>query len=193
MDFRSAALAHDGSGVRSNDVYAMLAESALYADLYAAPLIEHRRVRLYLSADRHTPARIDYPPGSLPMLGSPVARSDGTLDPQHPLFLWDGLCWTLINPTRPPPLCYRKKGNRSVSFFPFSHALDAGEVRPLGRTEEQPLSDPEVLHRSALARPADCPRPMNGTRRSSHLQGSKEAIAKLHLAFAPLGSTISRG
>src|SRR6266699_2469682 len=47
-----SALAYDGSGVRSNDVYAMLALDLLYTDLYAAPLIQHGRVRLYTSAEQ---------------------------------------------------------------------------------------------------------------------------------------------
>ena len=43
-----AALVSDGSGVRANDVYAMLAQEVLYTDLYAVPLIQHVRVHLYL-------------------------------------------------------------------------------------------------------------------------------------------------
>ena len=41
-----SALASDGSGVRANDVYAMVALDLIYTDLYAAPLIQHGRVRL---------------------------------------------------------------------------------------------------------------------------------------------------
>jgi hypothetical protein len=47
-----SALASDGSGVRANDVYAMLALDLIYTDLYAAPLIQHGRVRLYLNAEQ---------------------------------------------------------------------------------------------------------------------------------------------
>ena len=38
-----SVLASDGSGVRANDVYALIALDLLYVDLYAAPLIQHGR------------------------------------------------------------------------------------------------------------------------------------------------------
>jgi hypothetical protein len=57
----------------------MLAQNALYADLYAAPLIEHRRVRLYLTASQarayahRLPARLTSRVGSpLPEVTTPL-------------------------------------------------------------------------------------------------------------------------
>jgi putative transposase len=47
-----SALEAPGSGVRANDIYAMLALDLIYVDLYAAPLIQHGRVRLYLNAEQ---------------------------------------------------------------------------------------------------------------------------------------------
>src|SRR5262249_54463590 len=92
-----AALVGDGAGVRPNDVYAMLAQDMLYADRYAAPLIQHGRVRLYLSAEQarayahRAPARLTSRVGSpLPEVTAPLAVNT--------LLLWDGLGFTLINP-----------------------------------------------------------------------------------------------
>src|SRR5258708_9529523 len=43
-----AAVIADGSGIRANDVYALLAQDLLYTDLYAAHLMQHWRVHLYI-------------------------------------------------------------------------------------------------------------------------------------------------
>ncbi len=169
----------DGSGVRPNDVYAMLAESALYADLYAAPLIEHRRVRLYLSADQARAYAHRLPTRFTSRVGSPLPEVTAPLTPNTPL-LWDGLCWTLINPGETTTTLLSEKG-QPVQFPSslFFHALDAGEIRPLGRTEEQPLSDPEVDRRLSLASQADlCQANERYAQVIAYLQGEKETIAK---------------
>ncbi len=174
-----SVLVSDGSGVRPNDVYAMLAKSALYADLYAAPLIEHRRVHLYLSADQARAYAHRLPTRLTSRVGSPLPEVTAPLAPNTPL-LWDGLCWTLINPGETTTTLLSEKGQPArIPSSLFFHALDAGEIRPLGRTEELPTTSPEVDRRLSLASPEDL-RQANErySQVVAYLQGEKETYAK---------------
>jgi putative transposase len=174
-----AALVSDGSGVRPNDVYALLAQNALYADLYAAPLIEHRRVRLYLSADQARAYAHREPTRLTSRVGSPLPEVTAPLTPNTPL-LWDGLCWTLINPGETTTTLLSEKGQPvQLPSSLFFHALDEGSIRPLGRTEEQPQTSPVVDHRLSQATPEDL-RQANERYAQvvAYLQGEKETYAK---------------
>src|SRR6266699_1696330 len=174
-----SALVSDGSGVRSNDVYAMLAESALYADLYAVPLIEHRRVRLYLSADQARAYAHRLPTRLTSRVGSPLPEVTAPLAPNTPL-LWDGLCWTLINPGETTTTLLSEKGQPAqIPSSLFFHALDAGEIRPLGATSELPTTSPEVDRRLSRATPEDL-RQANERYAQvvAYLQGEKDVSAK---------------
>src|SRR5712692_6260696 len=104
-----SALASDGSGVRANDVYAMLALDLLYADLDAAPLIQHGRVRLYLSAEQARAYVYGLPARLTSRVGGPLPIVSAPLAANMPL-LWDGLCWTLINPGETSTTLLSEKG-----------------------------------------------------------------------------------
>ena len=95
-----SALAYDGSGVRPNDVYAMLALRLLYTDLYAAPLIQHGRVRLYLNAEQARTHAHLLPTRRLPS----IPRSCGMGAPSRS---------SILETPRPP--CCQRKGPRSRS------------------------------------------------------------------------------
>ncbi len=127
-----SALASDGSGVRANDVYAMLALDLLYTDLYAAPLIQHGRVRLYLSAEQ--------------------ARTYAHL---LPTLLWDGRAFTLLNPGDTTTTLLPEKGTpiQLPSGF-FFQLLDTGVITKL-RAEEDPPVSPEVDRLMERASPED--------------------------------------
>jgi putative transposase len=174
-----AALVGDGSGVRPNDVYAMLAQNMLYADLYAAPLIQHGRVRLYLSEDAARAYAHRLPTRLTSRVGSPLPEVAAPLTPNTP-FLWDGLCWTLINPGETTTTLLSEQGQPAqIPSSLFFHALEAGEIRPLGATSELPISSPEVDRRMSLASPADL-RQANERYAQvvAYLQGEKDAYAK---------------
>ncbi len=109
----------------------------------------------------------------------PVARSDSPLDSNTPL-LWDGLCWTLINPGETTTTLLSEKGQPAqIPSSLFFHALDAEEIRPLERSEELPRSNPEVDRRMSLASPADL-RQANERYAQvvAYLQGEKDVSAK---------------
>ena len=157
----------------------MLAQNMLYADLYAAPLIQHGRVRLYLSAD-HARAYAHRERARLTSrVGSPLPEVTAPLTPNTP-FLWDGLCWTLINPGETTTTLLSEQGQPAqIPSSLFFRALDAGEIRALGRTEELPTSSPEVDRRLSEASPADL-RQANERYAQvvAYLQGEKDAYAK---------------
>jgi putative transposase len=150
-----AALVGDGSGVRPNDVYAMLAKATLYADLYAAPLIQHGRVRLYLSADQARAYAHRSPAKLINRAGSPLPEVTAPLSPNITL-LWDGLCWTLINPGESTTTLLSEKGQPvQIPSSLFFQMLDTGAITQLSRGEELPRSNPEVDRRMSEATPID--------------------------------------
>ncbi|GHO98722.1 transposase [Reticulibacter mediterranei] len=174
-----AALVGDGSGARPHDIYALLAQNLLYADLYAAPLIEHRHVRLYLSADQARAYAHRLPATLASRVGSPLPEVTPPLIPNTPL-LWDGLCWTLINPGETTTTLLSEKGQPAqIPSSLFFRALDTGEIKPLGVTSELPITSPEVDRRLSLASPEDL-RQANERYAQvvAYLQGEKETYAK---------------
>ena len=149
-----SALAYDGSGIRPNDVYAMLALDLLYTDLYAAPLIQHGRVRLYTSAEQARAYAHLLPSKLLNRVGSPLPEVTMPLAPNTTL-LWDGRAFTLVNP-----------GDTSITLLPdkgppvqipsdfFFQLLDTGVITRLRPEEDAPVS-PEVDRLMDQATPAD--------------------------------------
>jgi putative transposase len=91
-----AALLAELPGIRANDVYALLTQDQLFADLHAAPLADAFRTRLYLDQAQ----ALTY--GLLSSTAPPVVHdgfliaSSTTLLPNTRL-LWDGRVWTLLN------------------------------------------------------------------------------------------------
>ncbi|MBD2694148.1 TnsA endonuclease N-terminal domain-containing protein [Anabaena catenula] len=88
-----AAMLASVPGVRANDVYAMIATQQLYVDLYAVPLVEHWRVKLWANqqtADAHTLVTQETILPNLEFI------SPATLLP-NTTFLWDSRPWTLVN------------------------------------------------------------------------------------------------
>jgi len=149
-----SALASDGSGVRANDVYAMLALDLLYTDLYAAPLIQHGRVRLYLNEEQaHTYAHL-LPTRLTSRVGSPLPEVNAPLVVNTTL-LWDGRAFTLLNPGDTTTTLLPEKGTpiQLPSGF-FFQLLDTGVITRLQAEEDPPVS-PEVDHLMDRASPED--------------------------------------
>jgi putative transposase len=149
-----SALAHEGSGIRPNDVYAMLALELLYTDLYAAPLIQHGRVRLYLNAEQARAYAHRASISAASRVGSPKPASPADLAPNTTV-LWDGRAWTLVNlgettttllPEKGPPL--------AIPADYFFQLLESGVITPLPLEAEPPVS-PEVDRLLDRATPAD--------------------------------------
>jgi putative transposase len=139
---------------RPNDVYAMLALDLIYTDLYAGPLIQHGRVRLYLNAE-HARAHAHLLPSRLTSrVGSPLPGVNAPLAVNTTL-LWDGRAFTLINPGDTTTTLLPDKGTpiQIPSGF-FFQLLDTGVITRLRPEEEAPVS-PEVDRLMDGASPAD--------------------------------------
>src|SRR5260370_39517544 len=149
-----SALASDGSGVRANDVYAMLALDLLYTDLYASPLIQHGRVRLYLNAEQARTYAHLLPTRLTSRVGSPLPEVNAPLAVNTQL-LWDERAFTLINPGDTTVTLLPAKGTpiQIPSGF-FFHLLATGVITRLLVEEDPPLS-PEVDRLMDQATPDD--------------------------------------
>jgi len=149
-----SALAIDGSGVRANDVYAMVALDLIYTDLYAAPLIQHRRVRLYLNAEQARTHTHLLPTRLTSRVGSPLPEVNAPLAVNTPL-LWDGRAFTLINPGDTTTTLLPEKGTpiQIPSGF-FFQLFDIGVITRL-RPEEDMTVSPEVDRLMDRATPDD--------------------------------------
>ncbi len=149
-----SALAIDGSGVRANDVYAMVALDLIYTDLYAAPLIQHGRVRLYLNAEQARTHTHLLPTRLTSRVGSPLPEVNAPLAVNTPL-LWDGRAFTLINPGDTTTTLLPEKGTpiQIPSGF-FFQLFDIGVITRL-RPEEDMTVSPEVDRLMDRATPDD--------------------------------------
>src|SRR6266702_5484764 len=172
-----SALASDGSGVRANDVYAMLALDLLYADLYAAPLIQHGRVRLYLNAEQARTYAHLLPTRLTSRVGSPLPEVNAPLAVNTTL-LWDGRAFTLINPGDTTTTLLPEKGTpiQIPSDF-FFQLLDTGGITSLRAEEDAPVS-PEVDRLMDRASPADQRQANERFEKvMAYLQGEKDRYA----------------
>jgi putative transposase len=172
-----SALAYDGSGVRPNDVYAMLALRLLYTDLYAAPLIQHGRVRLYLNAEQARTHAHLLPTRLTSRVGSPLPEVNAPLAVNTTL-LWDGRAFTLINPGDTTTTLLPEKGTpiQIPSGF-FFHLLDTGVITRLRAEEDAPVS-PEVDRLMDRASPADQRQANERFEKvMAYLQGEKDRYA----------------
>ncbi len=133
-----SALAFDGSGVRANDVYAMLALDLLYTDL-AAPLIQHGLSACMPSKHARTHAHL-LPTRLASRVGSPFPEGNAPLTVNTQL-LWDGRAFTLINPGDTTTTLLPEKGAliQIPSDF-FFQLLDTGVITRLRAEEDLPVS-----------------------------------------------------
>jgi putative transposase len=149
-----AAVIGDGSGLRANDVYAMLAQDRLYTDLYAVHLMQHWRVPLYLdqtqaAAYAHLlPVRLTEPGRA------PWPDHEAALAP-HVTLLWDGRPWTVVNP-----------GETTITLLPETglpmpvpsafllHLLDTGTITVL-RAPAALATHPDIERLMAEASPTN--------------------------------------
>src|SRR6266568_5810783 len=172
-----SALAYDGSGVRANDVYAMLANALIYTDLSAAPLMQHGRVRLYLNAEQARAQAHLLPSRLTSRVGSPLPEVTAPLTPNTTL-LWDGRAFTLINPGDTTTTLLPDKGApiQIPSGF-FFQLLDTGVITRMRAEEDAPAS-PEVDRLMDRATPADL-RQANErfAKVMAYLQGEKDRYA----------------
>ena len=149
-----SALGSSGSGVRANDVYAMLALDLIYTDLHAAPLIQHGCVRLYLNAEQARTQAHLLPTRLTSRVGSPLPEVNAPLAVNTTL-LWDGRAFTLINPGDTTTTLLPEKGTpiQIPSDF-FFQLLDAGVITRVHAEEDAPVS-PEVDRLMDRATPDD--------------------------------------
>jgi putative transposase len=149
-----SALAYDGSGICPNDVYAVLALDLLYTDLYAAPLIQHGRVRLYTSTEQARAYADLLPSKLLNRVGSPLPEVSMPLTPNITL-LWDGRAFTLVNPGETTITLLPDKGPpiQVPSDF-FFQLFDTGVITRLRPEEDAPIS-PDVDRLMDQATPDD--------------------------------------
>src|SRR5207248_5230313 len=134
--------------------------------------------RLYPTASQARAYAHRLPARLTSRVGSPLPEVTAPLTPNTPL-LWDGLCWTLINPGETTTTLLSEKGQPAqIPSSLFFHALEAGEIRPLERAVALPKSDPEVDRRMSLASPTDL-RQANEryAQVMAYLQGEKETTA----------------
>jgi putative transposase len=149
-----AAVIGDDSGIRANDLYAMLAQDLLYTDLYAAHLMQHWRIHLYLDAAQAQayahllPVRLTERAGAS-FLDPAAGLSTNTA------LLWDGRAWTLLNLGETTTTLLPETGlpMQFPSSF-FLQLLSTGTITVLHPTE-QLLTHPEVERLMAGASPAD--------------------------------------
>lgn len=88
-----AALLQELDNICANDIYVMISLELLYVDLYAVPLVEHYRTRLWVSQqihDAYTGA------SELSQTSYNESLSSTTLLP-HTVLIWDSSLWTLVN------------------------------------------------------------------------------------------------
>ncbi|MFW6264167.1 MAG: TnsA endonuclease N-terminal domain-containing protein, partial [Cyanobacteriota bacterium] len=90
-----AALLKSETGLRANDIYALIAVQQLYTDLSSVPLVEHWRVSLYRDQPSYE-AQQHLNPGQLHLASTRVFPNPETLVVNTQL-LWDGQVWTLVN------------------------------------------------------------------------------------------------
>jgi putative transposase len=90
-----ATLLAENHNLRADDVYAMIANEQIYADLYAVPLTLHRRVQLYLDESiQYAQTHLKTKPAS--QLTNVALVAPSQLAPNTTL-MWDGRPWTLLN------------------------------------------------------------------------------------------------
>jgi putative transposase len=174
-----SALAIDGSGVRANDVYAMVALDLIYTDLYAAPLIQHGRVRLYLNAEQARTHTHLLPTRLISRVGSPLPEVNAPLAVNTPL-LWDGRAFTLINPGDTTTTLLPEKGTpiQIPSGF-FFQLFDIGVITRL-RPEEDMTVSPEVDRLMDRATPDDQRQAnVRFEKVIAYLNGEKERYARV--------------
>jgi putative transposase len=147
-----AAVIGDGSGLRANDVYAMLAQELLYTDLYAVHLMQHWRVPLSLdqtqaAASAHLlPVRLTEP-GS-----APWPDHEAALAP-HVTLLWDGRPWTVVNPGETTMTLLPETGlPMPVPSAFLLHLLDTGTITVL-RAPAALSTHPDIERLMAEASP----------------------------------------
>jgi putative transposase len=149
-----AALLAEVGGIRANDVYTLIALNHLFVDLYAAPLGDHVRTRLYLDqAQAGALATLSPLPSSFLRDGF-AAPSAATLSTNTRL-LWDGRVWTLVNLGETTTTLLPEVGEpiQLASSF-FLRLLDSRAV--LIPTRDQAVQTaPEVRELMAEASPAD--------------------------------------
>jgi putative transposase len=173
-----SALGYDGSGIRPNDIYAMLAQYLIYTDLYAAPLIKHGRIRLYLSEDQARAYAHLQPTALVSRVGSPLPEMATEL-PTNTTLLWDGRGFMLVNPGETTTTLLPEKGPplQIPSTF-FFHLLETGEITRLRLEGDPPATAPEVDQLLDRATPAD-QRQANErfVMVNAYLQGEKDKCA----------------
>lgn len=147
-----AAVVGDSSGIRANDVYAMLGQDRLYTDLHAAHLLQAWRVHLYLDQAQAQAYSHLLPVRVTERSGVPFSDPASMLAP-NALLLWDGRPWTVVNP-----------GETTITLLPeiglpmqvpapfFLQLLDAGTITLLRGTSAF-ATHPEVERLMAEASP----------------------------------------
>src|SRR6266581_1925029 len=148
------AVVGDGSGIRANDVYAMLGQDMLYTDLHAAHLLQTWRAHLYLDQAQAL-AYTHLLPVRVMERGDVRLTDPASALAPNALLLWDGRPWTVVN-----------SGETTITLLPevglpmqvpapfFLQLLDAGTITLLRGTSAL-ATHPEVERLMAQASPTN--------------------------------------
>ena len=111
------ALVGEGSGIRPNDVYVLLSQEQIYTDLYAVPLIHHRRCTCILRPSRPAPTSTFSHPAKLLVWGVRFQKEPHFFRRIRQYCGMNALLqWSTTE--RPRRRSYLKKGNRSRFRLP---------------------------------------------------------------------------
>jgi putative transposase len=154
-----ATLLHERGLATADQVYALIAQNALYIDLAAVPLVEAEQVQIY--RDQPTAeaqallraARLRTPSGPA---GEPIA-SELLLSPGTRVW-WDGQLWHLVNLGHTTVILRTDDGTLlDLARAYFLHQIEQGLItlpRP-PTTDEWAYVHPEAQQRLRTAAPAD--------------------------------------
>ncbi len=175
-----SALVGEGSGIRPNDVYVLLSQEQIYTDLYAAPLIHHRRVHLYLTSEQAHAYQHLQPLRHTSRVGSPFPEGPAFL-PTNTTVLWDERSFTVVNHGETTTTLLPEKGQpiQIPSSF-FLQLFETGVITRLGQGEDLPVGSRDVEYLLDQASPSD--QAQANTRFTlveAYLHGEKERYAHI--------------
>jgi putative transposase len=126
--------------ISANDVYGMLVQGQLYADLKAVPLVQHSRVQLYADLQTSLNCAKNFDGTRAKNISPHQAKAlkAGTQ------LMWDGLLWTLVNLGEKTTTLIPEQGQplQIPSTF-FNQLIDGGAIS-LPFSEEEGMLTQEV-------------------------------------------------
>jgi putative transposase len=138
-------------GVRADDLYALIASEQLYVDLYAAPLAEHWRVRLFFDQETYDATKYVV----TEQYNSSIIVPERTKLLPNTVLTWDSRLWTLVNFGETTTTLLPDVGTivqLPTSFF--LQLFDSGTIKITDSESELSINE-VVRERMDAASPAD--------------------------------------